>query len=77
MSQDIKKVLSEIAQENNIKLNLNNLDANLKELGIDSLKTMDLIFKVEKRLNIMIPDEKLIKIKNLNDLINILEELTK
>ncbi|MDE5599490.1 MAG: acyl carrier protein [Ureaplasma sp.] len=77
MSQDIKKILNEIAQENKIKINLDNLDANLKDLGIDSLKTMDLIFKVENKLNIMIPDEELIKIKNLRDLINILETLVK
>ena len=77
MSQDIKKILNEIAQENKIKINLDNLDANLKDLGIDSLKTMDLIFKVENKLNVMIPDEELIKIKNLRDLINILETLVK
>ena len=70
MSKKVIDAITSVAKENNIKLDPNNMDATLKDIGIDSLAMMDLIFKVEEQLGVQLPDEVLVKIKNLNDLIN-------
>lgn len=78
MNQKIVNVIKKIAKENNINVNFENKETNLKELGIDSLKLMNLIFKVEEELNITIDDNKLIHIKTLKDLEEtLLETLSK
>lgn len=66
----IINVIQNVAKENNIKLDINNLNVGLKEIGIDSLAMMNLIFKIESQLNIQLPDEVLIQIKNLGQLIS-------
>lgn len=48
---------------------------NFKDLGLDSLDLMDLIIDAEKKLNILIPDEKLNEITAVEDLIKIIEQL--
>lgn len=68
--KDIKKTIQEVANENNVKLNLNNPNLTLKETGIDSLALLNLIFKVETKLGARLEDDELVKIKNLQDLIN-------
>lgn len=68
--KDIKKTIQEVANENNVKLNLNNPNLTLKETGIDSLALLNLIFKVETKLGVRLEDDELVKIKNLQDLIN-------
>ncbi|MDE5617716.1 MAG: acyl carrier protein [Ureaplasma sp.] len=67
---DVKKAIQQVANENNVKLDLNNLSLTLKETGIDSLALLNLIFKVETKLGIRLDDSELIKIKNLQDLID-------
>ena len=70
MSQKVIDTILQVAKDNNIKLDPNNLNVTLKDIGVDSLAMMDLIFKVEEQLGVQLPDEVLVKIKNLNDLIN-------
>lgn len=74
---DIIKTIQKIASQNQIKLDVNNLNTNLKDIGIDSLAMMNLIFKIEEELGVTIDDEKLVNIKNLNDLVKALEEAKK
>lgn len=50
---------------------------NFKDSGLDSLDLMDLIIEAEKKLNILIPDEKLNEITTVEDLIKIIEQLKK
>lgn len=63
-------VIQNVAKENNIKLDINNLNIGLKEIGIDSLAMMNLIFKIESQLKVQLPDDVLIQIKNLDQLIS-------
>ena len=42
------------------------------DLGIDSLDIVELMFDLEKRFEIVIPDEDLLKIVTINDLIDYL-----
>lgn len=74
----IIEVIKNIAKENNIKLDVNNLSIGLKEIGVDSLAMMNLIFKIESQLKVQLPDEVLVKIKNLDQLISaFMDQLSK
>ena len=68
--QDIILVIQKVAKENKINLDINNLNIGLKEVGIDSLAMMNLTFKIESELKVQLPDDVLVKIKNLNELIS-------
>ncbi len=70
-------IILEVAQQNNIKLNKNNLDATLKEIGIDSLATMDLIIKIEEKINVQLDDNILMEIKTLKQLANAFDNAKK
>ena len=45
-----------------------------RDLGIDSLDIVELMFELEKRFEIVIPDEDLLKIVTVGDLITYLEQ---
>lgn len=75
MNQKVISVIESIAKKNNLKIDFNNYELTLKESGIDSLALLNLIFKVENELNIRIPDEKLIEIKKLGDLLEIFSNI--
>lgn len=70
---NVKEIIVKIAKQNHIKLDINNEQMTLKDIGIDSLAMMDLIFKIESELDILIDDAELIKIKTLGDLIKTIE----
>lgn len=69
MSKDVKATIKSVAQKNNLKIDFNKTDLTLKDLGIDSLALLNLIFKVETELGVQIDDATLSQIKNLGDLI--------
>lgn len=74
MNKVVLDTLKSIAKQNNIKIDFNKLDTTLKDSGVDSLALLNLVFKVENELNVQLDNEKLIKIKNLGDLINAFDE---
>ncbi|WP_339022970.1 acyl carrier protein [Spiroplasma endosymbiont of Crioceris asparagi] len=49
----------------------------IKDLGIDSLDLMDSIVDLESALDIQIPDDKLMEISTIKDLLEIIETLKK
>ena len=50
-------------------------DANfIKDLGFDSLDTVDLMMQLEQEFNIAIPDDDYVKIVTVRSLIDYLEE---
>lgn len=65
----VELVIMEVAKKNNIKIDFNNLDANMRSYGIDSLAALNLIVQVEEKLGITLDDNTLINIKTLGDLI--------
>ena len=69
----IIETILNVAKENNIKLDINNLNVGLKEIGIDSLSMMNLIFKIESKIGTQLDDHVLVKIKTLGELINAFE----
>lgn len=54
-----------------------NADTNLKQVGIDSFSTVEIILFIERRFGVSIPDEKLVpdNFKTLESLAAIVQEL--
>ncbi|WP_338954887.1 acyl carrier protein [Spiroplasma endosymbiont of Polydrusus cervinus] len=69
---EIKKVLKERGISKPIDLN-----TEFKSLGLDSLDLMDLVIEAEKKCGIQIPDDKLMDIKTVADLVDIINEIKK
>lgn len=74
MDNKVIETLKLVAKKNNLKIDFNNLSTTLKDTGIDSLALLNLIFNVESELKIQVEDHKLMSVKNLEDLINVLQE---
>ncbi|MDR2653851.1 MAG: phosphopantetheine-binding protein [Mycoplasmataceae bacterium] len=77
IKQEIINKLKEIAKEKKIKIDDSNLSKSFKELGIDSMSSISLLIEIESKFDITFPDDKLVQIKNYNELINTIEELKK
>ncbi|ASP27913.1 putative acyl carrier protein [Spiroplasma corruscae] len=50
-------------------------DTTFKSMEIDSLDLMDMIISLENKLDIAIPDDDLVSLKNINDVLNVIEKL--
>ncbi|MEG0277267.1 MAG: acyl carrier protein [Coprobacillus sp.] len=48
-------------------------ESNFKELGIDSLDLVDLVFELEEEIGVEFEDSELIKIKTVQDLLDLIE----
>lgn len=48
-------------------------ESNFKDLGIDSLDLVDLVFQMEEALDVQFEDEELLTIKTVGDLIHLVE----
>ncbi len=68
--EDIMSLVKEILIKNEVKIpaNISKTD-NIRELGINSLAFIDLIFELEERLNITITLDDSDKIQTVEDLI--------
>ena len=53
------------------------LETRLDELGIDSLKAITILYELEDRLDIEIPNEVFDSIKKVGDIVQQLQQLTK
>lgn len=51
------------------------IEINFRDLDLDSLKLLDLITTIEQKLNITLPDEELIKLKNVKELIELIKKI--
>ncbi|MBW3058728.1 acyl carrier protein [Spiroplasma poulsonii] len=69
---EVKKVLKEHGVSKKVDLN-----TEFKSIGLDSLDLMDLVIEAEKKIGIQIPDDKLMDIKTVADLVKIIEEIKK
>ena len=70
-------VLKLIKSESSIEINEKKMDTNFKEFGVDSLDLMELILKIELKFGITLPDDKLLEVKTVNDLIKLIEQTKK
>ena len=48
-------------------------DSNFKELGIDSLDLVDLVFELEEEIGVEFEDEELLKLNTVQDLLNLID----
>ena len=51
------------------------LDTRLDELGIDSLGAITIMYELEERLDVEIPNEVFDSLKTVNDIVSLLEQL--
>ena len=71
---DILAQLNEIAQEYRGEGNLNRGDS-FADLGFDSLDKVELVMAIEEKFDITFPDD--VKVDTVDELISMIEELTK
>lgn len=70
--------LQDIIKEQKLKVNqLDEKALNLpfKDLGLDSLDLYQIVVLLEKRLNIQLSDEVLMRLRTINDLLAVIEKL--
>ena len=69
-------VFEVISQELSLPSEAFSLETPLEELGIDSLKAITILYELEDRLDIEIPNEVFDLIKNVGDIVHQLQQLT-
>ena len=72
--EQIKKINS-VLKEQRINVDLNNeanLQKSLTDLGIDSLSALKIIVNLEEKFNIHMDDQEIAKVKNLQELTDLL-----
>lgn len=65
-----------ISQELSLPSDAFSLETPLEELGIDSLKAITILYELEDRLDIEIPNEVFDSIRNVSDIVQQLQRLT-
>ncbi|MEG1820934.1 MAG: phosphopantetheine-binding protein [Malacoplasma sp.] len=70
----INKINNIIAKKGfKFKITNENLNKPFKDFDIDSISLMTIILEIENAFSIQLPDDELIKIKTVNDLLKILK----
>jgi acyl carrier protein len=64
-----EEVISALASVKHISPERISLEMSLKDLGVDSLDTFTILFEIEKRLNISVPDEQIYSIQTVRDIV--------
>lgn len=74
--KSIIKEINNVLKEHNlsIKLDEKTMTENFKDLGADSLSLLEIIISIENKLNISLPDNELMNVKNANDLIELISK---
>lgn len=68
-------VFEAITQELQLPTGVFTLETPLEELGIDSLKAITILYELEDRLDIEIPNEVFDSIKNVGDIVQQLQHI--
>ena len=66
----VQTVLSAIAEVKHVAPETIDLDAPLADLGLDSLDTVTMLFELETRLDIAIPDEAAKSVRTVRDVVD-------
>ena len=64
-----EKVIATLASVKRIPVEQIKLDSSLQELGVDSLDTFTLLFELEGKFNISIPDDEARNIRTVSDIV--------
>ena len=71
-----EKIYEIVARKLKTEASLIPEDANLKkELGADSIDTVEIVFEIEEEYKIAVPDELAETINTINDEVSVVEEL--
>ena len=71
-----EKIYEIVARKLKTEASLIPEDANLKkELGADSIDTVEIVFEIEDEYKIAVPDELAETINTINDAVSVVEEL--
>ncbi|MGL6125434.1 MAG: acyl carrier protein [Metamycoplasmataceae bacterium] len=68
INQDV--ILNIVKKRTNKKISIS---TDIRSIGLDSLDLVEIVMEIEKEFDIKIPDEKLTNIKNIDDLIKLIE----
>ena len=74
--QITEAVLSAIAAVKRIPRESITLDSSFESLGLDSLDAINVMFEIEDKLSVSIPDEEVRSLKNVRGIVDGLERLT-
>jgi acyl carrier protein len=69
------RVIATLASVKRIPADTITLNANLQELGIDSLDVFTLLFELENAFHISIPDDDVRSIRTVNDIVEGVKKL--
>ncbi|CAL59433.1 acyl carrier protein [Mycoplasmopsis agalactiae] len=72
--KDLKDIMDRIQKLTKIKINP---ESTFQELKIDSLSLAELVFDLEEKYNVMIPDDDLKNIKKVKDIEQVFNKLLK
>ncbi|MCF0217989.1 MAG: acyl carrier protein [Malacoplasma sp.] len=74
---EIISELNKVLKEKNInaKITEKNTNISFKDSGIDSLQMIETVVAIESKLNITLPDEKLLELKTVKDLIDLIDKI--
>jgi len=76
MKHEIEQVLKEsIARQKMLSAEEITLDSSLEELGITSLDAITLVFDIEDKYGIEVPNEKLKQLRTVKDIVEGVEKL--
>lgn len=71
-----KELIAIVRQEKNISEDLLTSETLLADAGIDSLDSLTILFAIEERFRISIPDDRAREMKTFGDMVTIVEELS-
>ncbi len=72
MEQTVRSIVARIA-ETNLDFDSN---ANLRDaLGVDSVRSLEIVFELEKVLGVAVPEDRYAEVKTLNDIVKLVSSL--
>ncbi len=76
MKEDIEQTLKEsIARQKMLSIDEISLDSSLEELGITSLDSISLVFDIEDKYGIEVPNEELKRLRTVRDIVEGVDRL--
>lgn len=72
MEQKLRNIVARIAETSpDFDGNANLRDA----LGVDSVRSLEIVFEIEKELDLAVPEDRYAEVKNLNDIVKLVSSL--
>lgn len=73
--EDVKETVLSLIQESSTTLLQSqplDLQADLNEIGLDSLSIVEIIFELESRYSLVVDEERMVALETVNDLIEMI-----